>query len=309
MFHRLSGALRCAALLSFLLAATAVHAQATRTWVSGTGDDANPCNRTAPCKTFAGAISKTAAGGQISVLDPGGYGALSITKSLTIEGLGQGGSATVFGTNGISINIPDGAGVERVILRGLNIDGVGGGLDGVRVLSGASVLIEDVTIQNFTGDGIEVLPGAGSAAAHVVVRNSAIANTTTAVRADGTNADVTLELDGVVLAQGTDGVRALSGASVQARGVRASQFSGSAFAVIATSGPAALSMDGSAATASGTGVLASGAGAIATLAECSIAFNDVGIEVAGGGEVHSFGNNRVHGNLANDGPTAEIGGQ
>src|SRR3569833_3224253 len=61
------------------------YAQATRTWVSGTGDDANPCSRTAPCKTFAGAISKTAAGGEINCIDTGGYGAVTITKSITID--------------------------------------------------------------------------------------------------------------------------------------------------------------------------------------------------------------------------------
>ena len=73
-----------------LLACTApAAAQATRTWVSGTGDDANPCSRTAPCKTFAGAISKTAAGGEISVLDPGGFGAVTITKSISIVSEGQ----------------------------------------------------------------------------------------------------------------------------------------------------------------------------------------------------------------------------
>jgi hypothetical protein len=65
------------------------QAQATRTWVSGVGDDANPCSRTAPCKTFAGAISKTAPCGEISVLDPGGFGAVTITKSITINGTGH----------------------------------------------------------------------------------------------------------------------------------------------------------------------------------------------------------------------------
>ena len=74
-------------LLFVVLFAGEVHAQATRTWVSGVGDDVNPCSRTAPCKTFAGAISKTAAGGEISVLDPGGYGAVTIAKSITIGGL------------------------------------------------------------------------------------------------------------------------------------------------------------------------------------------------------------------------------
>src|SRR5580693_9720 len=70
------------------LVAPSASAQAPRTWVSGVGDDANPCSRTAPCKTFAGAISKTVAGGEISVLDPGGYGALTITKAITIDGGG-----------------------------------------------------------------------------------------------------------------------------------------------------------------------------------------------------------------------------
>src|SRR5215207_2565430 len=89
-----------------MLIAPAAHAQATRTWVSGVGDDVNPCSRTAPCKTFAGAISKTAIHGEISVLDPGGYGTLNITKSITVDGTqGAGfGSALSSGTNGFIIN-------------------------------------------------------------------------------------------------------------------------------------------------------------------------------------------------------------
>ena len=75
-----------------VLAVQPAEAQATRTWVSGVGDDANPCSRTAPCKTFAGAISKTAAGGEINCLDPGGFGAVTITKSMTIDCTGTFGS-------------------------------------------------------------------------------------------------------------------------------------------------------------------------------------------------------------------------
>src|SRR5262245_14946929 len=81
------------------LYAAPAQAQATRTWVSGVGDDVNPCSRTAPCKTFAGAISKTAAGGEISCLDPGGYGAVTITKSMTIDCIGTNGSDLNPGTN------------------------------------------------------------------------------------------------------------------------------------------------------------------------------------------------------------------
>src|SRR5438445_4339112 len=87
-----------------LLGPTLLSAQATRTWVSGVGDDANPCSRTAPCKTFAGAISKTAAGGEIDALDPGGFGAVTITKAITIDGGGSLASVLVSGTNGIVVS-------------------------------------------------------------------------------------------------------------------------------------------------------------------------------------------------------------
>src|ERR1700744_4109779 len=93
------------------------HAQATRTWVSGVGDDANPCSRTAPCKTFAGAISKTAAAGEINCLDPGGFGAVTITKSISIVCDFTEGGVLSAGTNGIVVN---GAGAD-VFLSGLDI--------------------------------------------------------------------------------------------------------------------------------------------------------------------------------------------
>src|SRR3712207_8357645 len=88
----------------FILAISAVaQAQATRTWVSGVGDDVNPCSRTAPCKTWAGAISKTAAGGEIDALDPGGYGTLTITKSITVDGTDGAGWGSTLNSGGIKI--------------------------------------------------------------------------------------------------------------------------------------------------------------------------------------------------------------
>src|SRR5579883_2400156 len=90
--------------LCFLFSAGTASAQATRTWVSGVGDDANPCSRTAPCKTFAGAISKTAPGGEINVLDPGGFGAVTITKSITISSQAFEAGVLVSGTNGIVVS-------------------------------------------------------------------------------------------------------------------------------------------------------------------------------------------------------------
>src|ERR1700758_1575195 len=111
-----------ASLLALLLKVAPAYAQASRTWVSGVGDDANPCSRTAPCKTFAGAISKTAAGGEIDALDPGGFGALTITKSITLDGGGgQVASVLVAGTNGIVVAA---ASNDVVILRNLRLDGL-----------------------------------------------------------------------------------------------------------------------------------------------------------------------------------------
>jgi len=133
--------------------------QASRTWVSGVGDDANPCSRTAPCKTFAGAISKTAAGGEIDALDPAGFGAVTITKAITIDGGGgQVASVLVSGTNGIVVQ----AGAsDVVILRNLRINGIGTGINGVRFLSGKSLFIENCNIFGFTTNGIDIASSGG----------------------------------------------------------------------------------------------------------------------------------------------------
>jgi hypothetical protein len=146
------------------LAMAPAHAQATRTWVSGVGNDANPCSRTAPCKTFAGAISKTAAGGEIDVLDPGGFGALTITKSITLDGGGgQVASILVSGTN--AINVSAGAS-DVVILRNLRFNGllnsVGPGLIGVAVNTAARVVIEKCDIFGFSTLAVSVNPSSGT---------------------------------------------------------------------------------------------------------------------------------------------------
>lgn len=164
-------------LLTLLLPASAL-AQATRTWVSGVGDDANPCSRTAPCKTWAGAISKTAPGGEIDALDPGGFGALTITKSITIDGGGgQVASTLVAGTDGIVINA---ASNDRVTLRNLRIFGIAGngsalanaGLNGIRFAGGLSLRLEHLNIYGFAHNG--VLDTAGPA--RLLIANSTIAD-------------------------------------------------------------------------------------------------------------------------------------
>src|SRR5215207_3226545 len=106
--------------LALLLQAAPVQAQALRTWVSGVGDDANPCSRTAPCKTFAGAISKTALNGEINCLDPAGYGTVNVTKSITIDCEDTQGSILSSGTNGVIVNITALADTKKAFkLRGV----------------------------------------------------------------------------------------------------------------------------------------------------------------------------------------------
>ena len=156
-----------------VLGTTVVYGQASRTWVSGVGDDANPCSRTAPCKTFAGAISKTAAGGEIDALDPGGYGAVTITKAITIDGGGgQVASVLVSGTNGIVVQAGPS---DVVILRNLRINGIGTGINGIRFLSGKDLNVESCYIFGFTTNGVDIaLNQITPASAHIL--NTVIKN-------------------------------------------------------------------------------------------------------------------------------------
>ena len=193
---------------SVALLPAAAQAQATRTWVSGVGDDVNPCSRTAPCKTFAGAISKTAASGEINVLDPGGFGAVTITKAITIDGGPF--TAGVLTNAANAINVSAGVG-DEVVLRDLDIDGLCTATAGIRFNSGKKLLVESSTIRAFSTWGIHVTPSTANStvvidnvemnncgdgtigggidaeptapSVDVLVRNSRITGTSTAVRA------------------------------------------------------------------------------------------------------------------------------
>ncbi len=193
------------------LTTLACFGQATRTWVSGVGDDANPCSRTAPCKTFAGAISKTAAGGEISVLDPGGFGSVTITKSITLNGMGTlAGILASPSTNGIIINA---AATDVIVLRNLSIKGFTSGgvgaLDGIRILNAGAVIVDNVDIHDFGGKGINADGGAGVA---ITVRNSRISKTDTAIFIDS---DVTgaysVSVGGSLISNSVNGVYAKAG--------------------------------------------------------------------------------------------------
>ncbi len=155
-------------------------AQSTRTWVSGVGDDANPCSRTAPCKTLAGAISKTATGGEINILDPGGFGAVTVTKSITIDGGGVIGSILSSATNGVIVNAPD----ALVTIRNFSINGAGTtlGINGIRVIAVKSLLVENCTLSNFSANGIDFN---SAMAAVMVINNTTILNSNVGINIAG----------------------------------------------------------------------------------------------------------------------------
>jgi hypothetical protein len=167
--------------LVVLLQAAPAHAQASRTWVSGVGDDANPCSRTAPCKTFAGAISKTAPSGEINVLDPGGFGAVTITKSITIRSDHIEAGVLVSGSNGIIVAA---GATDKVVLEGLDIDGLDTGFNGVSVVSGLQVYVIRCAIRRFAQNGINMASSTNGG--HLFVNDSLISLNAGGVNVAGT---------------------------------------------------------------------------------------------------------------------------
>jgi len=196
-----------------VLGTSVMYGQASRTWVSGVGDDANPCSRTAPCKTFAGAISKTAAGGEIDALDPAGYGAVTITKAITIDGGGgQVASVLVSGTNGIVVQAGPS---DVVILRNLRINGIGTGINGVRFLSGKDLNVENCYIFGFTTNGLDIALNQATQAT-VQVYNSVFKNNgQVGIRATNAVApNVKVAINQTDIAVDTIGVEAAANSSV-----------------------------------------------------------------------------------------------
>jgi hypothetical protein len=215
--------LKAAAFLALALCFTSLaQAQATRTWVSGVGDDVNPCSRTAPCKTFAGAISKTATGGEISVLDPGGYGTLTVTKAITVDGgTGAGWGSTLFSSvNGFVINITTNLTRDKVILRNLSINGAGTtlGVDGVRFLDGEELTLENISIFNYSGDGLDVNQ---AQAARVNVRNVTFSHGGIGIKSTSAASAVVMNLNDVrIHSMQSHGIQVINNTVVYAQDVK-----------------------------------------------------------------------------------------
>ena len=268
-----------------VMTASAAHAQATRTWVSGVGDDVNPCSRTAPCKTFAGAISKTAAGGYINALDPGGFGAVTITKSITIDG-GGGSLAGILGSSpgqsAIIVNSP----TAVVTLRNLSIEGAGAGANGIRVIAAAQVHVEHCNIQDFTTNGILF-----SAAGDLFVSDTSIENAAN----QGIYAQSgRTTLDRVQITGSGFGV--LVGNSAIATAKHSTSSGNEAGFGTAYSASAQLNLEHSVATHNRYGVMAIH-GSTVRLNDVNVSNNTVtGLYNDGTGSLVSFGNNRFGGN-------------
>lgn len=305
------------AMLFGLCFAAPASAQATRTWISGVGDDANPCSRTAPCKTWAGAISKTASGGEIDCLDPGGFGSVTITKSITLdcaEGTdGGAGGILNSGVPGVIINDPNGgtAPTIKVVLRNLTINGAGVtvGTYAVRFLGGKSLTLQNVSISN-QGTGsvpaISFEPQAGSVGATLHMTDVDIINVIhIGVSVKSVNGvAVAAFLNNVTVSQAAIAVK------VEAGGVATianSNLSNNGRGVWTASGAATASLD--TVTIAGSldaGVFATN-GTTIRLSNVGLYDNLFGIKTTGVATVQSFGNNRLGPDTASPGlPTSTV---
>ena len=264
-----------ASAFSLALTASPASAQATRTWVSGVGDDVNPCSRTAPCKTFAGAISKTAPNGEINCLDPGGFGAVTITKAISIVcQYTEGGAVVTLGSNGIIVNAPADA---AVFLSGLDLQGANTGLNGVRFIAGKSLTITNSLIRNFgavNGQGVQFVPTGTST---LLITDTTIASNGNAATGGG----VLIQPSGAGVATATlrnVNVTTNANAGVLVNGASTVMIMNSLVAYNANFGIR---------TASGSPTVRVGA--------TTITGNGTGVSV-GAGTIESYGTNQLNGN-------------
>ena len=297
------------AVLFVLAVAVPAHAQVSRSWVSGVGDDLNPCSRTAPCKTYAGAISKTARGGEISTLDPGGFGAVTITKSITISGGGNGagyGSILASLTTGIIVNITDPADTAATVrIDGLNINGVGTGIDGIRVISAKTVQIENTTIDGFTQQGIDV--STTSALTFVTLKNVTIRNAAgggVSLLASGANQNA-FAFDGVNISRcGNVGFQAQNGSRGSIRNSMFAFNGTSGMTLTEVGSDTSVNIEGTTVTGHTNGITVN-SGTNARIAHCLIAQNANSFSTVGG-LIDTGGNNTIMGNTNNVPPNGTL---
>lgn len=281
-------------LVAVILQSAPAWAQATRTWVSGVGDDVNPCSRTAPCKTFAGAISKTASNGIINCLDPGGFGAITITKPITLDCTGTLGGILAAGTNGVIIST-----TGSVTLRGLSIEGGGTGFIGVRVTAGASVHVENCQIFGFnSGTAAGVLFDSGTGG-ELFIANSTITENGTGITGGGvlirpTGGGVKVAINRTNVTNNANGITADTSTGAVTLQVVDALVSGNTGTAVVARGGSSVFLDHVTAAANDTGVLADGAGAQILVTNSTITGNARGVNMTNGGFVYSYVTNSLN---------------
>jgi hypothetical protein len=289
------------AIAIFTLAfASMAQAQATRTWVSGVGDDVNPCSRTAPCKTFAGAISKTAVDGEIDCLDPGGFGAVTITKAITIDGGATGeGSILAALTNGINVNVSTPGVTNWVQIRNLSINGAGSGLTGINITggSGTTVSVEDCVIFGFkSGNGRGISDTRTSGTNQLFVADTIIkSNSHQGILVNGAQTNKAT-LEHVQLWGNEVGVQ-ISGAS-NLTSMRNCQVSKNTASGIAADTGGRIDITDCFTGFNSTGIN-SDSGSEIKCARTTIARNSANGLGLSGGTILSYGNNEIDGNVGN----------
>jgi hypothetical protein len=270
------------------------QAQATRTWVSGTGDNNNPCSRTAPCKGIAIALSKTNVGGEVNCLDPlAEQGVVSITKSITIDCEDTQGTLLAVVLTGIDINITDPADTAKnVRLRGLTMSGDGSGMSGIRVRSGNRLTLEEVVVDNFAmhGVSIETTSGAFSLVLkNTTIRNSALNGVNTFLT--GTATATVFMMDSTLASNGIGFNQGAATASV----IQNSAITGNTTGLQASGSTSILGMKGCVVSHNGTGVSALSSANI-RIGGNLITANTTGLS---GASILSWGGNIIDGNSAN----------
>jgi hypothetical protein len=272
-------------------------AGADRTWVSGLGNDMNPCSRTSPCKTFAAAYANTNVGGQINVIDAGGFGTLIIGHSITIDGSESlAGVLAMKDTMGFIINAGPS---DVVVLRGLNIQG--GGQNGIRFIAGGKLYVEDCRIFGFEQRGIDFEPNGES---ELFVKDSTIRHNGGAgilvQPAAGGSAKATIDhtrLDG-----NQNGLSVVDNAMVTIRDSVLSSNNVNGVVALASVAPPAVTIENCLITNNtSNGIKVTGSKAKALFGGSTVTANDTGLFTGGGGSIDSFGNNNVDGNLSTNG--------
>jgi hypothetical protein len=267
-----------------------------RTFVSGLGNDGNPCTRTAPCRIFAQAILGTNAGGEVVVLDSAGYGPITIIKSVSITAPpGVYAGISVFSGDGIDINA---GGSDAIILRGLTISNQGSSGNGIVFTAGGTLHVESCVVHGFSsGRGVS-FNGAGN----LEVKDSIIRGSGDAIYVQPSSGTAVAAIDQVRLELCGNGLVLLERSKGTVRNsVASGSGSGAGFYAISTTGaPVELNIENCVASNNSDGIHAqSTSTGVATvrISNSTLTDNMIGLHNFGSPAVLlSRGNNTVEGN-------------